>query len=170
MAFKLKKIALALAIIVLLNLFVYTGIRTFYKGPDRNDYCLDYRVPLVTEQDCVNAGGQWVATPREPGTVKPVPDGYCTDKATCFTQYEELLKPYNRNVFIIYVILGLVSLLLGFLLKVDTVSAGLNFGAVVLLFTGTVRYWSDMQEYLRFIIVAIALAIVIWIGYKKLKS
>src|SRR3989338_5473031 len=163
MAFKLKKIALALAIIVLLNLFVYTGIRTFYSGPDRNDYCLDHRVPLITEQDCTNAGGQWVQNPREPGVAKPVPDGYCTDKPACFTQYEELLKPYNRNVFIIYVILGLLSLLLGFMLKVDTVSAGLNFCAVVLLVTGTVRYWTNMQDYLRFIIVGLALIIAIWI-------
>ncbi len=171
MAVKLKNIALAIAILILLNLFVYTGIRTFYKEPDRSKYCLDYRVPIITEEDCVAGGGQWVENPVDPNVQeKPRPSGNCTDKPTCFTLYEEAIKPYNRNVFIIYVVLGLITLLIGLLLKVDAVSAGLNFGAVILFFTGTVRYWSNMQEYLRFIIVGLALAIVIWMGYKKLSK
>ena len=170
MAINLKKIALALGIVILLNLFVWTGIRTFYKGPDRNDYCIDYRIPIVTEQDCISANGQWKKTQVEPSSPKPVQEGYCSDKPTCFTLYEEAIKPYNRNVFIIYVILGLVSLLIGFLIKVDSVSAGLNFGAIILFVTGTIRYWSEMQEYLRFIITGFALALLIYFGYKKIKD
>ena len=171
MAFNIKKVALALAIIIVLNLFVYTGIRTFYKGPDRIKYCGDLRGPILNEVDCNAAGGQWVPEMYEPGMAKPVtsPSGYCSEKPLCYTLYDEAAKPYNRNVFIIYAILGLLSLLLGFWLMVDAVSAGFNFGAIVLLFTGTVRYWSSMQEYLRFIIVGLALVVAIWLGYKKLK-
>ena len=173
MGFKIKTIALALAIVILLNLFVYTGIRTFYKAPDRTKYCGDIysRGPIYTEQDCVAAGGQWFEnTPNPQEAVKPMPNGYCNEKATCYALYNEVLAPYERNIFILYIILGLASLLLGFVLKVDAVSAGFNFGAVILLVTGTIRYWRDMNDYLRFIIVGIALALVIWFGYKKLQK
>ncbi len=174
MGFKIKTVALALAIVILLNLFVYTGIRTFYKAPDRTKYCGDpySRGPIYTEQDCVAAGGQWIINTPQPAEVggKPLQAGYCGEKATCYDLYNEILKPYERNVFIIYIILGLASLLLGFVLKVDAVSAGFNFGAVILLVTGTIRHWREMHDYLRFIIVGIALALVIWFGYKKLQK
>ncbi len=174
MELKIKNIALALAIIVLLNLFVYTGIRTFYKEPDRALFCGDIysRGPIYTEEECIAAGGQWYPYPQpvQGELGKPAPTGSCNEKAVCQKLYEETIKPYDRNVFIIYVILGLLSLFIGFLIKADAVSAGLNFGAVILFFTGTARFWREMDDYLRFIVVTIALVIVIWLGYKKLKS
>ena len=78
---------------------------------------------------------------------------------------------YNRNVFIILEIAGLIAFLLGlFAINAKAVSNGFLGGGVLSLIIGTVRYWSGMDDYLRFGILGIALAILIWVGYKKIRS
>jgi|TARA_B100001971_G_scaffold171205_1_gene163467 hypothetical protein len=46
---------------------------------------------------------------------------------------------------------------------------GLMFGGILNIFIGIARYWSDMDEYLRFIISGVVLIVLIYIAYKKLK-
>jgi len=42
-------------------------------------------------------------------------------------------------------------------------------GGVLTIIYGTIAYWSELADWARFIILGITLAILIWIGYKKLK-
>ena len=67
-------------------------------------------------------------------------------------------------------ILGVLSIVLGMLVKnVHALSFGLMLGGLITIVYGITKYWSQMNEYLRFIILGILLAILIWISYKKLK-
>jgi len=78
---------------------------------------------------------------------------------------------YNRNVFIFLVSLGAVSLMAGFFfISVFSVSSGFIFGGLLSFFIGTVRYWSDMHDYLRLVVFVIVLSSLIWVGYRKLKD
>ncbi|MBU2263298.1 hypothetical protein KJ750_01400, partial [Patescibacteria group bacterium] len=52
----------------------------------------------------------------------------------------------------------------------EAVALGFSFGGILSLIIGTIRYWSGMDDYLRFIILGVALAILIWMGIKKLKD
>ena len=81
---------------------------------------------------------------------------------------EALRKAY---VSVILVILGVVSLVAGFFISASSaVSLGLSLGGILALIVGSVRYWSDMNDYLRFGVLSVALAILIWVGVKKAKN
>lgn len=192
MALKLhtiKSIALAASIIIVLNLFINIGVRTFYPSPKHNDFCPEGKVSRAyNDQDtCIEAGGQWIEDvrlrrfPREveapiPAPVRVVEDaeeisGYCDPSFSCRKEYRAARDVYNRNVFVILVIAGLVVLGVGLrIVAAAAVSSGLVLGGVLSFIIGTIRYWSGMHDYLRFIILGIALAVLIWVGYRKLQK
>lgn len=182
--YTIQKFALAISIVIVLNLFFNYGIFTVYPSPDYDDFCTEEtRKYYEDEKSCKAVGGEWVAysdgrygPPRpvrvaETGEVIEGAKEYCDASATCRKQYDEARSLYNRNAFIVLVVLGTASLVLGFfLVSVSAVSTGFLFGGLLSLFIGTTRYWSDMNEFLRLIVLALVLACLIWLGYKKLKD
>lgn len=181
----LKKFALALSIVVVLNLFFNVGIAAFQREPKFDDFCgLDTRQYYETKEACEAQGGEWigyaggpypypkpvrVALPPEVGIQEP--REYCDAQATCRKEHQAAINLYNRNVFIALVVLGTVSVALGiFFNAVSAISFGLLYGGLLSFLIGTSRYWSDMNEYLRFVILGIVLAALLWVGYRKLKD
>jgi hypothetical protein len=78
---------------------------------------------------------------------------------------------YNRNVFVALVILGVISLIAGFFIRRSAaVSLGLSLGGVLALVVASVRYWSDMNDYLRLGVLAVALVLLVYLGIKKVKE
>ncbi len=150
-----KKIVIALAIIIILNLFFNYGIDTFYKGLQYEEFCpREYFVPK----------------PISPELISEQQADY-EKQQQCQEKYESAKNLYNRNVFVALIVLGIISIIIGFLVsQSEAVSSGLSFGGILSLIIGTIRYWSGMDDYLRFIILGVALAVLIWIGVKKLKD
>ncbi|MDP3764479.1 MAG: hypothetical protein Q8Q95_02555 [bacterium] len=179
---KIKEIILALAIVVVLNLFFNYGVFTFYKEPKFENFCsVELTQKVYTEKaSCEAVGGQWYESNQvnydgRVMFVKPQPQSgetsWCDSTAKCKESYDTVRDVYNRNVFIVLVILGLISLGLGFLvINASAVANGFLGGGLLSLVVGTIRYWSDMNEYLRFIVLGLALAMLIWLGYKKIKN
>ncbi|MDP3799956.1 MAG: hypothetical protein Q8Q90_00855 [bacterium] len=180
---KIKEIILALAIVVVLNLFFNYGVFTFYKEPKLENFCsAELTQKVYTEKvSCEAAGGRWYESSQvnyngQIVPVKPDPQvvgatSWCDSTDKCRKDYDTVRNVYNRNVFIVLIVLGLVSLGLGFLvISASAVANGFLGGGLLSLIVGTIRYWSDMNEYLRFIVLGIALAMLIWLGYKKIKS
>lgn len=183
--YMIQKVALALSITIVLNLLFNYGIYTFYPSPKYDDYCTEETRKYYDNKDsCEQVGGAWVAydqgypryakampVPASPEVIYEEPTEYCDASATCRKQYEEAQNLYTRNVFIALVILGTISVALGFfLIAVSAISSGFLFGGLVSLFIGTTRYWSDMNDFLRLVVLVLALFSLIWIGYKKLKD
>ena len=182
----IQKIGLALSIIIVLNLFFNYGIYSFYPTPKYEDFCSEElsRTIYDTRGSCEGVGGTWIEryTDIYGGEVrqvpaKPVPAGeyefkpYCDPYTTCSKNFRDVETIYNRNVFIALVILGGLAVLAGFFTSaVSAVSNGLLYGGLISFFIGSVRYWSDMNEYLRFIILGIVLIGLIAVGYKKLSD
>ena len=183
---KTKEVILTLAIVVVLNLFINYGVYTFYKPPALDKFCpieLNQKA-YPDKQSCDAVEGRWfennVQTDYEgrPILIKPEsPDGktnvsgWCDPMAKCRESFDSASGVYNRNVFVMLVITGLISLGLGFAItKSSAVANGFLGGGLLSLIVGTIRYWSDMNDYLRFIILGIALAILIYLGYKKIKN
>ena len=171
---KLKRTILGISIAIILALFVGYGINTFYKPPKYEDFCNEsIRVKIIsTEEECLSVGGQWNVHPETPiGEDKPIIKGFCNPNFTCEKEYRDVSEIYNRNVFIIAVIAGLISVILGgIILKLESVSSGVMGGGVLLIIYGTIRYWGDLADVGRFIILGLVLAVLIWIGYKKFKK
>ena len=173
-----QKIALALSIIVVLNLVFNLGLSTFYKAPDVDNFCgEETRQTYTTKDSCNDMGGEWVGSFPEEVDAPRMLDGitkfepYCNARAACYAEYQVERDLYNRNIFIALVILGVISLGVGFFaVSVKAVSTGFLFGGFISLLVASMRYWSGMNEYLRFIILVALLAGLIFLGYKKLKD
>ena len=96
--------------------------------------------------------------------------GYCDLYYYCNQEFSKVNEKYNRNVFIIATGIGIIALIVGVALKLASVSAGLMGGGILAIIYGTIRYWSDLPDYGRFIILGITLAILIWLGYKRISK
>ena len=175
------KWALVLSIVVVLNLFFNFAIDSFYDSPDYNDYCGNQSEPVVNvprnQEQCVADGGQWTENAGKPMPESVIrentePAGWCDIDFTCRKEYEEAQSLYNRNVFVGLVITGLVALVIGLFVSAtgSAVSLGLSLGGLLSLVIASIRYWSDMDEYLRVIVLGLALIALIWIGIKKFKE
>lgn len=181
---KIKEIILSLAIMVVLNLFFNYGVFTFYKSPDYEKFCpVELTQKSYSDQsECEAVGGRWFEGagevkyyPNEPRPIAVEPaagqKGWCDSTAECRESYESVREVYNRNVFVVLVILGLISLGLGFLaISAAPVANGFLGGGLLSVIIGSIRYWSEMNDYLRFIILGVALAALIWLGYKKIAT
>ena len=177
----MKKYGFLLAIAIVLVVFVNVGVYTFYKPPKYEDFCLGgilekhYATPIREVKDCkyIEPTEELKNECKDKGDISPEYDKdgciksyYCE---TCNKEFNDEMSVYNRNVFIILSIAGLISIVISLLLNNYAVVNGLMFGGIINIFVGIVRYWSDMDEYLRFIISGIILAILIFIAYKRLK-
>lgn len=181
---KTKNVLLAIAIAIILALFIGYGINTFYKSPKYNDFCKGSfsERPVIIEKedkDCTSVEKNNRALENDCYEDEGVPrydfdDNGCRifrECDFCSKDYRNVRERYNRDVFIITLVLGLISILVGgVVLKLESVSSGVMAGGILTVIYGTLRYWGDMQDVLRWLILGIVLVILVWIGYKKLKK
>lgn len=171
------KWALVLGIAILANLFLAYLVQVLYERPEYSDFCEEKQVnrAIESEEQCVSAGGQWNENIDARGTLdtKPIPQptGYCDVTFTCDKEFQEANSLYNRNAFIVFVVVGLL-LLLGsvFITGAEAISLGLSFAGVLALIVGAVSYWSDMNDILRVAILGIALAALLFVAWKKFRD
>jgi hypothetical protein len=178
-----KQVLLSIAIAIVFVFFVGFGIDTFYQSPEYKDFCEDesFRKPYPIDlressnctyvepsqeltKECTAKEGNLVPDRDKQGCV----EGYYCE--ICDKEYKDVNEVYNRNVFLIAVGIGIIVLIIGFALKIPSVSSGLMAGGILSILYGTIRYWGDLPDYGRFIILGLTLAILIWLGYKKLKN
>lgn len=174
------KWALIAGIVIVLNLFFNYSIFLVYEAPEWDEFCKQEQVVKTpqNQEECVAQGGQWTEDPsRFVGETKPVPPtggtpvGWCNTQFICAQEFEEARELYNRNVFVALTILGVIALVAGFFtMATPAVSLGLTLGGVLSLIIGSMRYWSDMDDYLRVIILGAALVALVWLGIKKIKD
>lgn len=170
------KWSLIIALVIILNLFFNYALSLVYPSPEYNAYCPDstIQVPPSTKAQCVAVGGQWTENtypqPQSNLTKSDV-TGYCNPTFTCQKKFDEVTNIYNRNVFIILIVLGFVALGTGLFLNISTaVSSGLSLGGVLSFIIASARYWSEAGNILRVVILALALVALIWLGAKKFKD
>lgn len=174
--------ALTVGIVIILNLFFYYATSLVYVEPKYEDFCPQKQVNIqpTNQQACVAMGGAWNEGPAEKITPSleertvPAPvvtKGYCDPTFTCQKKYQEARDLYNRNVFLVLVVLGVISLVAGYFLAFNmAVSLGLSFGGVLSFIIASIRYWSAMQEYLRVTILGLALVALITLAIKKFQD
>ncbi|MBI2664089.1 hypothetical protein HYX10_01965 [Candidatus Woesearchaeota archaeon] len=174
----IKRWVMAAAIAIVFNLFVNYGVETFYPGPEYNDYCKEMPrpIPLKAAEDCealqpseelqsscANQSGYIAYKYDSQGCPT---DSYCE---TCSAEYDAVRKVRDGNVFAALLIIAVIALAAGIWLKAEAVSAGFLLGGILGLIIASMRYWEHLQNVYRFILLGIALAILVWLGYKKVK-
>jgi len=173
---KVLKWSLIIGIVIVINLFFNYALSLIYKSPSYETFCPTQQVNQIvdTEKACVAQGGQWngnniAPVPQTKGEIAP--SGYCNLQYTCMNNYNAAQKTYDRNVFITLVILGALCVALGSFLSINAViSVALSLAGVLSFIVASMRYWSSADDLIKVIILAIALAILIWVAVKKFKN
>ena len=174
------KWSVIIGIVIVLNLFFNYALSLVYKSPDYEKYCPNEQIvsPPTTQDKCVAIGGQWredtypVQSPIGAVT-KPVLEvrGYCDPNYTCQKNYNNDYNAYQRNVFVVLIILGIAAIIAGLFLRGSSaVSTALSLGGVLSLIIAAVRYWGAAQNLLRVVILGLALLALIWLGIKKFRD
>lgn len=175
--------SLVAGIVVVLNLFFNYSASLVFDEPVFENYCpvelmsTSYR----TKDECVTVGGSWTENTYpyipEKTVSQPNPNpteaitGWCNATYTCQQGFDDAGSIYNRNIFIVLVIFGIIAIVLGFVFAgVSAVSLGLSLGGVLSLIIGAIRYWSDMNDVVRVLVLAAALIVLIWLGVKKIRE
>ncbi|MBI2581443.1 hypothetical protein HYV85_06615 [Candidatus Woesearchaeota archaeon] len=186
----LKKWALALAIAIVLNLFINYGISVFYKAPQYDDFCKDaaraypYKIypaePQLQQQqqkDC-----QVVEVSEELQKSCSEQKGYvafkynstgCATEAyceMCGKLFNDVNNRRNSNVFVILVVFGVAAIITGIAVKAEAVANGFLFGGILSLVIAAIRNWGQLQDAIKLIILGAVLALLIWVGYKKVNA
>jgi len=176
-----KKIAMILAITVLLPLFVGLFTDAVYQQPKYENYCNNtyYDSPKFMPtaavnctdfnnnenvQKCYNKKGNPEYTYDTNGCQTFKLCNYCS------VAFNDATQKYNRNIFFILLPIGLAIVILGLYLLVDYLGAGLMFAGLIIMFYATMRYFSDMSKALRAIVILVELLVIMWIGYKKISE
>lgn len=167
---KFLKWPLIIAIAIVLNLFFAYAIKVIYPGQEREDFCpREQKIEKISNVDeCFKIGGQW-----DESFVRSESDdtGYCNREFVCAQKYQDFREIYERNIFMILVVLGAISLGISFLTGVNQVLAtSFSFGGVLTFVVASLRYWELAQDWLHLLILGLALGALIWLGVKKFKD
>lgn len=166
----LVRYAVLFGIVILVNLFIAYAIQVVYPEPQYEQFCKMEQVNVVytDKQSCVDNGGQWNASTGE-GVAKQ--ESYCNNSFTCSQEFEKATSIFSRNVFIVFVVAGLV-LLVGslFVPGSSLIASALSLAGILSLIIGAMTYWSDMNDILRLIVLGVALVTVLYFAWKKFED
>lgn len=178
-----KNLVLGIGIVIVYALVLWQGIEAFYPSPQYDDFCTPGRfesfVPVKPDlrtapnctfpkelQDkqnqCFGEGGQPILEYDE--------NGCAIDVKTCDfcnKEFEEARDRYSRNVFIISIIIGIITLIIGYsILSIEPVGSALMGSGVWAIFFGAAINWRNFSNFWRFLLLFIALIVIIWIAYR----
>jgi len=166
----LKNIVIGIAILIITISVVVSGIHTFYKAPNYEDYCGSYRNQKVieTQAQCEAVGGQWTSQDIKCITA-PCPQGYCDlfeVSLNCGQQYDNANEVYSRHVFLIALPVGIAIIAIGMIVfGLEAVGAGLMGGGVGVILWGVGGFWRFADDWLKFLLSLAGLIILIWLAY-----
>ena len=192
MAFKIKETILGISIAVIFVFFVVFGIKAFYKEPKYENFCklgvmIDsvypdgnyaYNIParfkepaqdLCSKESSAYDSFRKYCAEKKSDVIFEYDKNSCQvakECTTCNSDFRKSMNIYNRNVFIIAGAVGIIAIIIGAILGLVSVSSGLFGGGVLTIIYGTTNYWSELADWARFIVLGVALAVLIYLGYK----
>ena len=193
MTFKIKETILGISIAVIFVFFIVFGIKAFYKEPKYENFCIrgilidviypDANYAYPYQAKLKGPGGEDICSKtfveydklrkncaeKNADVVYEISERGCQvakECTFCNKNFANERNIYFRNVFIISGIIGIIAIIVGAMLNLTSVSAGLFGGGVLTILYGTMNYWSELADWARFIILGIALIVLIYLGYK----
>jgi len=171
---RVTKWSLVLGIMIVMNLFFNYAISLVYERPDYSAFCPISQVVTQpqTQNECTSQGGQWTDNSYygKPTSVNE-PRGYCDLEFTCRQDYDTANKSYERNVFVVLVLLGAISVFIGsYFRSNEVIASGLSLAGVLSFIIASMRYWSAANNLFRVVILLIALALLFYVAMKKFRN
>lgn len=177
-----KNVFMGIAITILTISAVIYGINTFYSAPEYGDFCAGARPSLVGEDVCPQVcvemyeirEGECVFDECGSGCG---PNGKTTFEnlnqceivlsgKNCADVYENERESYSKNIFLTLLPLGILIIVLGAVaFGLETVGAGIMAGGIGVIFWGVGGFWRFADDWLKFVISLLGLAVLIWLAY-----
>ncbi len=153
------KIIYVLALGTLVGLLIGFGVAAFYEAPQRPVFPEPPSRPPVVSPD------KGVDPFQDPAYLQAQRDFEAQN-----TAYEEALSIYRRNVFFIVSACSVVVIAAGLLLRqgLEVIRSGLLLGGTAALIYGVGQYFGEMTNMMRFAVIAVAVLVLIYLGYRKL--
>lgn len=146
-----KKFALGFGIAIILPMLVHYGVSTFSPQSQRRDY--SYQAGYYQRMQ--------KATPEEKAKLEQ-------EREKRDNEFRNNEKRFQRSLFFVAVPVGIVTIILGSLNPIQAIGTGLMFGGIFTLVDGYCWYWSELQDWMRFLSLLVAFVILIFIGYRQL--
>ncbi len=179
----IKNLVLGIGIFIVFMFLLHNGIRAFYEYPEYNDFCTlgrlqgyypDKAIPAIAqnctfpkelrdaEQQCYAGEGQPIYEYDEYGCTISVKEcDYCQK------EYNDTMKTYNKNVFVVALIAGILILLTGYLiLSVEPVGSALMASGIGAIIYGTIVNWENLGNLGRFLLLLLAFVLLVWIALR----
>lgn len=174
-----KNLVLGIGIVVIYALVLWQGIEAFYPSPQSDDFCTAGRFdgsyyaekPIVQgepactfpselrdkETQCYADKGNPIFEYDERGCRVSFKEcNYCQ------RDYEDALDVHSKVVFVIAVIIGVITLIVGYsVLSTEPVGSALIGSGIWAIFWGAVINWRNFSSVWRFLLLFVALVIVI---------
>ena len=170
-----KQVIISITIAILFSLFIGYGIEVFDDSPDYEDFCHSQTLyDLRTKEECIASEGEWYdnypAVERKDLNDNSTITGSCNPPRDCYMEFDKAKLGHDQIVFIFSLIMGVIAVIASIFLKQEVISTGTLAGGVLVMLYGTIRYWSHANNLLKFSLIGVALAIVVWFTYKKLEK
>lgn len=135
-------------------------VESIYPSPDYDDYCGDIKVlrPIAVDKEIVEVDQAQCEEQRRTWR-----NGYCDYYYKCQEEYNEARDKHKFVMFIVAAISGLVAITFGIILALPSVSSGLMLGGNFLMFFGTAQYWSNLNNWIRTLILGVVLVVLVWV-------
>ncbi len=155
---KIREVVLGITIAIIFLMFCVFGTKLVYDAPKYEDYC-NYSL-INPVYNSLPDSNETELEVRE----KAIESQRAYEE--CYKEYSVAEKEYSKNMFIISLIFGiLVISICAIFISINSISGGLMFGSLMFIIYGTGRYWSYMDDLMRFIILGIALGVLIYVSY-----
>jgi hypothetical protein len=169
------KWSLIIGIVIVINLFFNYAISLVYEAPQYSNYCKQEQVieAVTTKDACLAKGGQWNENIyKQPVAVGETPAiGYCDLQFTCNQDFQTVNKIYERNIFVTLVVLGIILVAGSFALSFNWIlSVSASLGGILSIIIASMRYWSEADNWLRVLILFVALMALIYFAVRKFNN
>lgn len=175
---KINNLVLGIGIFVVFMFMIAYGIQAFYPAPQYDSYCegnifvpkfiepyaqcISSRILQEAEQACYNSKGFPEYTYNDTGCAIAVKEcNYCQ------RDFENARLHYDKNVFVIALLIGIITLFLGYsAFSTEPVSSSLMASGIGAIFYGSAKNWENLSNIWRFLLLVTALILLIWIALK----
>jgi hypothetical protein len=145
-----KKFALGFGIAVILPMLVHYGVSTFSPRPKWRDYYNSAYYQRTRD-----------ASPEEKAKLEQ-------ERKKRDDEYHNAQKRFQQHLFFVAVPVGMATIVIGSISSIQAIGTGLMLGGIFTLIDGYCWYWSELQDWMRFLSLLAAFVVLIFIGYRKL--
>lgn len=179
-----KNLVLGIGIIIIYALALWQGIEAFYPSPQYDKFCTAGRFeanyfpakPLPNGEPSCNFSRNLQEEQNKCYAEKGQPIYEYDDKGCaisikdcdyCQRELEEAQDVYSTRIFIIALIIGIITLIVGYrLASVEPVGTALIGSGVWAIFYGAAINWRNFSNIWRFLLLLVALVVIIYLAMR----